>query len=83
VQASLRDGIVVSGEEEAHHTVESYREQIETERAHAQQVADKSTAGTETSPDSPAVPKNEEPAPDDASAQEGSDQESDSSQGGE
>ncbi len=60
LQASLRNGIVVSSEDEAHRTVESYREQIETERAHAQQVADKSTVGTETSPESPAVPKTDQ-----------------------
>ena len=59
VQQSLRDGIVVSNQNEAKSTVESYREQIAADRAHAQQVADRSTAGTETSPDKPAVPKAE------------------------
>ena len=57
VQQSLREGLVVGSESEAHATVESYREQIETDRQHAQQMADKSTAGTDTSPENPAVPK--------------------------
>jgi protein phosphatase len=83
VQQSLREGIVVSGEDEAHRTVESYREQIETERAHAQQVADKSTAGTETSPDSPAVPKGDQEPEGESDGQSSSEQESESNQGGE
>ena len=55
-QANLRSGIVASSEKEAQATVQSYQEQIETDKARAQQVADKSTAGTDTTPDSPAVP---------------------------
>ena len=58
-QANLKDGVVVSSEAEAEATVKSYQEQIETDKAHAQQVADKSTAGTETSQDNPAVPTSE------------------------
>jgi protein phosphatase len=60
VQQSLRDGIVVSNQNEAKSTVESYREQIESDKAYAQQVANKSTEGTETSQDNPAVPKSDE-----------------------
>lgn len=67
-QANLRAGVVVNGESEAHATVQSYQEQIESEKAHAQQVADKSTAGTETSLDNPAVPKPVEGGDEDASA---------------
>lgn len=59
LQSSLRDGVVVSSEDEAHSTIKSYRDQIETDKTHAQQVADKSTAGTETSQEKPAVPKTE------------------------
>ena len=55
-QANLRLGIIASSEREAQATVQSYQEQIETDKARAQQVADKSTAGTDTTPDSPAVP---------------------------
>ena len=55
-QHYLHDGIVVSSEDEAHRTVQSYHDQIEADKTHAQQVADKSTAGTETSQDKPAVP---------------------------
>lgn len=55
-QTRLEDGIVVASEEEAQATVSSYREQIEADKAHAQQVANKSTEGTETSTDKPAVP---------------------------
>ena len=51
---------VVASEKEAEATIESYREQIAADKAHAQQVADKSTAGTETSTDNPAVPTNTE-----------------------
>ncbi len=58
-QDKLYQGVVVSGEDEAHSTVESYRGQIEADKAKAQQTADKSTAGTETSHQKPAVPKTE------------------------
>lgn len=57
VQASLRIGIVASSEREAQATVQSYQKQIEADRTRAQQMADKSSAGTDTSPDKPAVPK--------------------------
>ena len=57
VQDSLDEGIVASSEEEAHKIIEGYQEQIKADHDRAQQVADKSTAGTETSHDSPAVPK--------------------------
>lgn len=67
-QANLRSGVVVNGEDEAHATIQSYQEQIESEKAHAQQVADKSTAGTETSLGNPAVPKPVEGGDEDASA---------------
>ena len=67
-QANLRSGVVVTGEDEAHATIQSYQEQIESEKAHAQQVADKSTAGTETSLGNPAVPKSVEGGDEDASA---------------
>jgi hypothetical protein len=60
LQASLREGVVVNSEEDARRTIESYREQIEADKEHAQQVADKSTAGTETSHDNPATPKADE-----------------------
>ncbi|MBQ9317582.1 MAG: Stp1/IreP family PP2C-type Ser/Thr phosphatase [Atopobiaceae bacterium] len=59
-QTHLREGVTVSSEEEAHATIESYREQIESDKAYAQQVANKSTEGTETSQDNPAVPKSDE-----------------------
>ncbi len=55
-QAKLAEGIVVASEAEAQATVTSYHDQIETDKAHAQQVADKSTEGTETSTEKPAVP---------------------------
>ena len=55
-QTNLRQGVIASSEKEAQATVRSYQEQIETDKARAQQVADKSTAGTDTTPDSPAVP---------------------------
>lgn len=60
VQQSLREGVVVGSQEEAEAAVASYREQIETDRERAQQMADRSTTGTEMSPDSPAVPKAEQ-----------------------
>ena len=56
LQASLRDGVVVSGEDDARAVVQSYRDQIETDKARAQQVAGRSVVGTETSQDNPAVP---------------------------
>lgn len=59
-QTHLREGVTVSSEEEAHATIESYREQIESDKAYAQQVANKSTEGTETSQSNPAVPKSDE-----------------------
>lgn len=59
-QSNLHNGVVVASEKEAEATIESYREQIAADKAHAQQVADKSTAGTETSTDNPAVPTNTE-----------------------
>ena len=61
-QDKLREGVIASSENEAHATVKSYQEQIETDKARAQQVADKSTAGTDTTPDSPAVPAAESAA---------------------
>ena len=60
VQQHVREGIPVSSEDEAHSTIESYREQIESDKAYAQQVANKSTEGTETSQSNPAVPKSDE-----------------------
>ena len=60
LRASLHEGVVVSSEAEAKATVKSYREQIKSDRERAQQVADKSTAGTETSQDNPAVAVSDE-----------------------
>ena len=57
VQTSLQEGVVVSSEEEAHKIIQGYQDQIATDRERAQQVADKSTAATEISHDTPAVPK--------------------------
>lgn len=62
MQQSLRDGIIVDSEAEAQATVKSYHDQIETDKVHAQQIADKSTSGTQTSQANPAVPKADEPA---------------------
>ena len=62
MQQSLRDGIIVDSEAEAQATVKSYHDQIETDKVHAQQIADKSTSGTQTSQANPAVPKANEPA---------------------
>lgn len=58
-QANLENGIVVSSEREAQATVDSYRDQIEANRSHAQEVADKSTSGTNTSPENPAIPRSD------------------------
>ena len=38
-------------------TIKSYHDQIEADKVHAQQIADKSTSGTQTSQENPAVPK--------------------------
>ena len=57
MQQSLRDGIVVGSEAEAQATIKSYHDQIEADKVHAQQIADKSTSGTQTSQENPAVPK--------------------------
>ena len=56
VQTSLAEGVVVASEQEAQNTIKGYHDQIEADRLRAQQTADKSTAGTETSHDKPAVP---------------------------
>ena len=78
VQQNLQDGVVVSSEQEALRTIESYQEQIDADRERAQQVADKSTAGTETSHDKPAGPANTEGQP-----AEPSDEKDKSDEGGE
>ena len=79
MQQSLRDGIVVGSEAEAQATIKSYHDQIEADKVHAQQIADKSTSGTQTSQENPAVPKadgetteepEEEAAPDEAAEEE-------------
>ena len=57
MQQSLRDGIVVGSEAEAQATIKSYHDQIEADKVHAQQIADKSTSGTQTSQENPAGPK--------------------------
>ena len=62
-QANLKSGVVVSSESEAQATIQSYREQIEADKARAQQVADKTSVGTDTSPANPAVPKATDGAP--------------------
>ena len=63
-QANLRNGgVVVSSESDAQATIQSYRDQIESDKTRAQQTADKTTVGTETSPANPAVPKSNEEAP--------------------
>ena len=56
VQDSLCEGLRVDSEEAAHQTVESYRDQIDADKSSAAQTANKSTTGTETSPDNPATP---------------------------
>lgn len=58
-QEKLFAGVVVASEKEAHATIQSYHDQIETDKSRAQQTADKSTIGTETSQQKPAVPKTE------------------------
>ena len=56
---SLRDGLVMGSEQEARATVESYRTQIEADHAQAQQLADRTTTGTDAAPDNPVAPKGE------------------------
>ena len=69
VQANLRDGIAASSQREAQQTIQSYQKQIEADRTRAQQTADKSSTGTDTSPNKPAVPKG--PAEDQSSDSRG------------
>ena len=69
VQANLRDGITASSQREAQQTIQSYQKQIEADRTRAQQTADKSSTGTDTSPNKPAVPKG--PAEDQSSDSRG------------
>ena len=56
---SLRSGLVVANVDEAHATVESYRTQIEADRAQAQQLADRTTNDTDAAPDNPVTPKSD------------------------
>ncbi len=58
IQDDLRssDGVRVDSEEKAHETVEMYRAQIDKDKSSAAETADKSTEGTEISPENPAAP---------------------------
>ncbi|OFK22232.1 protein phosphatase [Olsenella sp. HMSC062G07] len=47
VQDNLRRGLRVSSEQEAHDTVESYRDQIDADKSTAAVTADRSTSGTD------------------------------------
>jgi serine/threonine protein phosphatase PrpC len=57
VQDDLDRGIMMSSEDDAHKTIESYRAQIDQEKTDAAETAGKSTEGTDTSPDNPATPE--------------------------
>ena len=52
-QDSLKRGLPAASEDEARKTVESYRDQINTDKSSAAASADRSTAGTDNSPANP------------------------------
>ena len=57
VQESLAQGLTVSSEGEARSTVENYRDQIDADKSAAAVAANRSTTGTDTSADNPAMPE--------------------------
>jgi protein phosphatase len=59
VQDDLDNGIMMSSEDDARQTIESYRAQIDQEKTSAAETAGKSTEGTNTTPDNPATPESD------------------------
>lgn len=57
VQQSLSEGMRVNSEDEAHATVESYRDQIDANKSAAAVTADRTTTGTDVSPQNLATPE--------------------------
>jgi len=57
VQQNLAQGMRMNGEDEAHRTVESYRDQIDANKSAAAITADRTTTGTDVSPEKPATPE--------------------------
>jgi protein phosphatase len=50
---------MMSSEDDARQTIESYRAQIDQEKTSAAETAGKSTEGTNTTPDNPATPESD------------------------
>lgn len=57
VRQSLVQGMRMSGEDEAHRTVESYRDQIDANKSAAAVTAGRTATGTDVSPEKPAAPE--------------------------
>lgn len=67
VQKSLKDGVTVASEDEARLTVESYRDQIDSQKTAAADTAEKAVGTTDASPTSPVKPTGpDESAPSEA-----------------